>query len=208
MGRALANRERPGARALACLGVGAAPRRARVPESFEAAQRTGLATRLRPRGHVALGGALRHLGAVGATLILGGGFGGQACARSLRRLLPSDHRITLVDRERDFVVGAAKTWVMLGERSPGEATQPRAALLPPGVPLLGAEARPIDPARHEVETTRGRLKADHLVIALGAEVAMDGIPGLPAAAHSFYRLPEALRLREALSAFAGGDVVI
>src|SRR2546425_6765446 len=74
--------------------------------------------------------------AVTHSLILGAGFGGLACARALRRRLPAEHRITVVDRERDFVVGATQTWVMLGERDPREIARPRAGLLPAGVNLV------------------------------------------------------------------------
>ena len=45
---------------------------------------------------------------MGATLILGAGFGGLACARALRARSPRDHRILLIDRSPLFVVGAAK----------------------------------------------------------------------------------------------------
>ena len=62
-------------------------------------------------------------------LILGGGFGGIAAANTLRRILPRDNTITVLDRESRFLVGAGKTWVMLGERKVEEITQSRAALL-------------------------------------------------------------------------------
>ena len=105
-------------------------------------------------------------------------------------------------------MGATQTWVMLGERDPREVARPRAGLLPAGVTLVESEVRALDPARREVETGAARLSADHLVVALGAELALDAVPGLAEAAHTFYSLPGAVRLAEALSGFGGGDLVV
>ena len=142
------------------------------------------------------------------TLILGGGFGGLACARALRAKLPPTHHISLLDRGADFTVGAAKPWVMLGERQPRQASQRRAALLPQGVELLRTDVLAIDPRTREVRTSAGSRTPDHLVIALGAEHDMAAVPGLAEATHTFYSLDGAVRLREALAAFAGGRIVL
>src|SRR5215831_8700858 len=104
------------------------------------------------------------------TLILGGGFGGLSCARTLAARAPRSHRILLVDRSRDFLVGAAKTWVMLGERRAEDAVCARRKLVPSGITLIEDEVRAIDAVRREVRTTNGTLAADQLVIALGADL--------------------------------------
>lgn len=145
---------------------------------------------------------------VSTTIILGGGFGGLACARALRARIPSDHRILLIDRSPLFVVGAAKTWVMLGERRADEVMKTRAALVPDGVDLLREDVKRVDAAARRVETDRGAYAADHLVIALGAELDMAAVPGLDAAAHTFYTLDGAARIRAALDSFRGGRIVI
>jgi sulfide:quinone oxidoreductase len=142
------------------------------------------------------------------TLVLGGGFGGLALTRALRARLPNEHRIVLVDRSPDFVVGAAKTWVMLGERRAEAVSVPRARLVPDGVTVVRAEVLGIDAARREAETATGRLLCDHLVLALGAELDPGAVPGLASAAHTFYTLDGAKRLRSALEAFDGGRVVL
>lgn len=145
---------------------------------------------------------------MGATLILGAGFGGLACARALRARTPRDHRILLIDRSPLFVVGAAKTWVMLGERRADEVMKTRAALVPDGVELLREEVKRVDAAARRVETDRGSHAGDHLVIALGAELDMAGVPGLDAAAHTFYTLDGAARIRQALDSFHGGRLLL
>ena len=142
------------------------------------------------------------------TLILGGGFGGVSCARGLRRRLGPGHRVVLVDRSDRFVVGAAKTWVALGERRIQDVTASRAKLLPEGVEYVREEILAIDPARREARTPGATLTGDHLVIALGAEFELAAVPGLEAAAHVFYTLEGASRLRDALAAFPGGRIAL
>jgi sulfide:quinone oxidoreductase len=141
-------------------------------------------------------------------LILGGGFGGIAAANRLRELLPAPHRVVVVDRSDSFFVGATKTWVMLGERSVGEITQARAALLTPGVEFVRATVGSIDLVGRKAGTNVGSIEWDHLVVALGADVSMDGVPGLKEAAHTFYTLEGAERLRGVIADFKGGDIAI
>src|SRR4030065_568726 len=49
---------------------------------------------------------------------------------------------------------------------------------------------------------------DSLVLALGAELAPEAIPGLAETAHTFYTLDGAERLRDKLQEFEGGRVAI
>ena len=142
-----------------------------------------------------------------STLILGGGFGGLACARMLAARVPRSHKILLVDHSRNFVVGAAKTWVMLGERRAEEAIAERARLLPSGVTLIEDEVRGFDAATGEARTTSGPLSAEYVVLALGADMDLGAVPGLTPAAHTFYSLDGAVRLRAALGRFVGGRIV-
>ena len=72
------------------------------------------------------------------TLILGGGFGGISAANTLRRLLPSEHGVVVVDKSSRFHVGAGNTWIMLGKRSYEQISQSRTALLVPGVQFVEA----------------------------------------------------------------------
>ena len=141
-------------------------------------------------------------------VVLGAGFGGIATANRLRELLPPQHRVIVVDRSEDFFVGATKTWVMLGERSVAEITQSRAALLAPGVEFACAEVTAIDVAARTVASAGGVIAWDYLVVALGADVAMEGVPGLKEAAHTFYTLEGAERLRGVIADFKGGDIAI
>lgn len=141
-------------------------------------------------------------------LILGGGFGGIAAANALRRLLPKEHEVTVVDRSARFHVGAGKTWLMIGERTYEQISRETAALLDPGVRFLQATVRGLDIPGRKAETDRETLRWDYLVIALGADLNDAAVPGLAQAAHTFYTIEGAQRLKGALEQFAGGDLAI
>jgi sulfide:quinone oxidoreductase len=140
-------------------------------------------------------------------LILGGGFGGLAAANTLRGLLPPEHDVLVIDEAPRFTVGAGQTWMALGERRYSEISRSRAALLGEGVRLLEARVVGIDLNARLVATDDDAFSFDHLVIALGADVDADGVPGLDDA-HTFYTPEGAERLRPALESFRGGDVVM
>src|SRR5512134_144293 len=142
------------------------------------------------------------------TLVLGGGFGGISAANSLRRLLPSEHGIVVIDKSSHFHVGAGKTWIMLGERTYEQISEPRAALLVPGVRFVEARVLGLDLSKRTVSIENSTLHWDHLVIALGADLDLTRVPGLAEAAHTFYTVEGAQRLRAVLERFPGGDLAI
>jgi sulfide:quinone oxidoreductase len=142
------------------------------------------------------------------TVILGGGFGGIAAANALRRLLPAEHAITVVDESARFHVGAGKTWIMLGERTYEQISQDRTVLLAPGIQFVKATAQRISLSERTVSTGAAPLSWDFLVIALGADLNMAAVPGLAETAHTFYTVEGAQRLKTTLDQLTGGDVTI
>lgn len=141
-------------------------------------------------------------------LILGGGTGGIAIARALRKRLPATHRLVLVDRDRDHLFAPSLLWLMVGERTAEAITRPLARLKRKGIDVRLGEVEHIDPVRRIVTVEGELLSADYLVIALGAELAPDSIPGLAAASHSFYARSGAESLRRALQLLHAGRVVV
>ncbi len=142
------------------------------------------------------------------TVILGGGFGGIAAANSLRRLLTAEHEIIVIDESPRFHVGAGKTWIVLGERTYDQVSQSRMALLAPGVRFVEAKVRNIALSDRTVSAGTESLTWDFLVIALGADLNLAAVPGLAEAAHTFYTVEGAQRLKPVLEQFPGGDVAI
>jgi len=140
-------------------------------------------------------------------VVLGGGFGGLAAANRLRRLLPPAHAITVIDSAARFHVGAGKPWIMLGEKTRDEISAPRERLLEPGVEFLETEIRQLDLPGRRVETAAGPRAWEYLVIALGAELRPEAVPGL-AAAQTFYTVAGAEKLRPALAGFTAGELAL
>jgi sulfide:quinone oxidoreductase len=142
------------------------------------------------------------------TVILGAGFGGIVCANQLRRLLPPEHRIVLIDKGSTFSFGAAKTWVAIGGKKVSEIQSPLEPLKRRGIDLVQAEILSLDPKSRSVETSSGSFTGDHLVVALGADMDMGAIPGLKESAHSFYTLDGAVRLSKVLPDFKAGKLLV
>jgi len=142
------------------------------------------------------------------TMILGCGFGGLSTANTLRGLLPAEHEIFVIDESPRFLVGAGKTWIMLGERTYDQISRPRESLLVPGVRLIEARVETIGLDERTVSSAGGSLSWDHLVVALGAELDRSKVPGLAEAAHTFYTVEGAQRLKVELEKFLEGDIAI
>jgi sulfide:quinone oxidoreductase len=66
----------------------------------------------------------------------------------------------------------------------------------------------IDPAARRVATDGGTYDADFLVVAMGADYDMAATPGFAEGGHHYYTLAGAERLRDALSDFEGGRVLV
>ncbi len=141
-------------------------------------------------------------------LILGGGIGGIVAANELRRKLPASHKITIVEKEKDHSFAASFMWVMNGDRSIDKVTRPVKGLLRKGIDVVHGTVLEIVPDKMKVITKDNELSYDYLIIALGAELVFDRIPGLAEGAHTFYTLEGAERLNRALRDFKGGIISI
>jgi sulfide:quinone oxidoreductase len=141
-------------------------------------------------------------------VVLGGGVGGIVAANELRRLLHSEHRIVLIEKNRQHAFAPSFLWLMTGDRRPEQISRDVQQLVHKGVELLHAEARGIDLAAHRVETSAESLTYDLLVVALGAELAPGSIPGLTESAQTFYTFDGAAKLRSVLRDFSGGKVAV
>jgi sulfide:quinone oxidoreductase len=141
-------------------------------------------------------------------VILGAGIGGQVAANELRRLLPTDHRVTVVERRVRHEFAPSFLWVMTGDRQPAQVTRDVRTLLRPGIEVREAEVRAIDVVNRQVVLDGESIAYDYLVVALGAELAPDAIPGLAASAQTFYTLDGATRLHAALDRVSAGTVAV
>ena len=151
-------------------------------------------------------------------LILGGGVGGVVAATTLRKRLPRQHRVIIVDRSGDHLFAPSLLWLMTGNRRADQIHRPLERLTRKGIEVINGEVRRIDPETRRVRIVepssveeRGASRdvhADYLVVSLGAELAAETIPGLKDAGHDFYTLAGADDFRRAIEDFNGGRIVV
>lgn len=148
-------------------------------------------------------------------VILGGGTGGVMVANRLVRALSgsqypdaSAEVMLIADQERHFYQPGL-LYVALGLSQPAEFNRAQTDLLLPGVKTRFAAVGRVDLPNHKLVLADGKEEAfDYLVIATGSHPDLDAIPGFRDGAHSFYTLPEALRLQSALRAFEHGKLLM
>jgi len=141
-------------------------------------------------------------------VILGGGFGGLTAANELRRLLGKEHRITLIDKKHQFLMGFAKLGILSGAREPGEGTGDLRRLDAKGIKFVESEITRIDVSRRSATTERGDFPFDRLVIALGADLSPTSVPGFSEGAYNLYAAEGAAELRKRLQRFDEGKLLV
>ena len=129
-------------------------------------------------------------------LILGGGIGGVVAASRLRKKLRPEHRVVLIEREANHVFAPSLLWLMTGLRTSEKISRPLAKLERLGIERIQGEIENIDPKQMAVTVEGQKVKGDYLVLALGAALAPETIPGLREAGHNFYTLNGAEALCE------------
>ncbi|MDJ0924653.1 MAG: FAD/NAD(P)-binding oxidoreductase [Acidimicrobiia bacterium] len=143
------------------------------------------------------------------TIILGGGWGGLTAAHHLRGLVSSEHRILVIERSATFSLGVSNLGLMTGERqSVRQISRDMANLKRPGIEWVHAEVTGLDPEARTVETNVGNHIGDHLVVALGTELAPEAIPGFEGVAHNLYDAEGAIAIHEDLEQCDGGRIAV
>lgn len=135
-------------------------------------------------------------------VIVGGGFAGVYAARALRRRLPRDWELTLFSRENHFIFTPLLGDVVGSSINPMHVVWPIRQMAP-GISCLTATLTDVDLARQEViyqapDGKAARHRYDQLVLACGAEVNLDIIPGMAAHALPLKTMGDALVLRNRL----------
>jgi sulfide:quinone oxidoreductase len=141
-------------------------------------------------------------------LVLGAGFGGLELTTRLSEELGDAAEVVLVDQNDTFVFGFSKLEVMFGRALPASVRHSYADLVKPGVRFVQSTVRAIDAANKRVETDAGAFETDILVVALGADLHPDATPGLVEGGNEFYTLAGAFGLRDVVSGFEGGRVIV
>ena len=141
-------------------------------------------------------------------VILGGGIGGIVAANELRRHLGRDHRIVIVDKNRIHALGLSFLWIMVGWRKAYTIEKHLSLLEKKGIEFLHAAVTGINMSAKRIETEKGSLAYDYLIVSLGAEYGWDVVPGLDTNVHTFYTLQGAEEVHRRLAEFEGGTIAI
>lgn len=143
-------------------------------------------------------------------VIVGGGPAGTIVANSLaKKLKKEEASITVIDKTGRHVYEPGLLYVTLSNQSPEGIVKDEKDILNKKVRLIVNEAMKIDTKKKMVEVKSGdRFDYDYLIIATGARLCPEEVPGLKEGAYHFYTLDEALRLKKALDNFDKGRIVI
>jgi len=142
-------------------------------------------------------------------LILGGGFGGLAAANEIRNNLSSSQiKITVVDKKNWFMVGFAKLWIIKGTRTFENSIGSLNELTKKDINFLKEEILQIDLQNKNVKTTTKILPYDFLIIAMGAVLAPEKIPGLLENGMNLYDHNQLTEIHNKLKNMKSGNIAI
>lgn len=142
-------------------------------------------------------------------LILGAGFGGLAAATELRKGLGQNYRVIIIDRKKSFMMGLVKLWILEGSRKLEESQTPLDGLNAKGIEYLNDEVTKIDVESSRVHAKdHGWIAYDYLIVALGAELVPDRVPGFIGKGYNLYDPQNVPKLREKLLELKHGRIAI
>jgi sulfide:quinone oxidoreductase len=141
-------------------------------------------------------------------VVLGGGVAGTLTANLLAKDLKGDARVTVVDPSGMHHYQPGYLYLALGKAQGRWLCRDERQLLRPNVDLVIDGATRIDPEGSVELSHGGSLDWDYLVLATGARLVPELVPGLREMSYHFYSLEEAHRLRERLRTFRGGRLFV
>ena len=116
--------------------------------------------------------------------------------------------MVLVDRERQHLFQPSLLWLAVGDRTAADIQRPLERLARKGVEVRIGSIDRIDTATRMVSIDGQAISGDAIIVALGADLAPDAIPGLAEAGHNLYTLQGASAFEHALRTFTGGRIVV
>ncbi len=146
-------------------------------------------------------------------VVIGGGFGGAACARTLKKL-ESALDVTLISGASTFTACPMSSEVVAGLRELSQQEFGYDGIARAGVRVVHSRATAVDPSGRKVTLADGSTLAyDRLVVAPGIDIDWKGLPGYDDKAaekmpHAWEAGPQTILLRRQLEAMEEGGVVV
>jgi sulfide:quinone oxidoreductase len=147
-------------------------------------------------------------------VVVGGGTGGTIVANNLARRLAREIddrkvQITMLSDTDRHMYQPGLLYVAFGQMTPDQLYRDQASLLEPSVDFKVDAVTGFHLEKSMVETKSGKLHSyDILIIATGARVVPEEVPGLSEGAESFFTEESAVRMHQRLMKFEGGTVVM
>lgn len=142
-------------------------------------------------------------------LILGGGFGGLSVAHKIRNTFSNSQvKITIIDKKDWFMVGFAKLWIIRGTRTFDDSIGSLNELSKKDINFVKDEIQKIDLENKTIKTSNSEFDYDYLIIALGASLAPQKIPGLIENGLNLYGHEHLDKIKEKLNSLKLGKIAI
>ena len=148
-------------------------------------------------------------------VIVGAGAAGTMMAHHLNKSLDKDAwSISVVDQHKTHYYQPGFLFVPFGRYTPEQTMKPKAGFIPKGVQFIQKAVDRIDVEKNELQLAEGEtMPYDILVIATGTRIVPDEVEGLAGdewhkSAFDFYTIEGATALRDKLSTWEGGHLVI
>jgi sulfide:quinone oxidoreductase len=113
-------------------------------------------------------------------VVLGSSFAGMTAALGVRKHLPAQHEVVVLDPRDHFTFIPSLIWLPFGLRNADDVTFPLAPLYESkDIDFVNEGAAKIDVDAHTVATDSGReIEFDKLLVATGPRLAFEKVPGL------------------------------
>ncbi|MCL5947248.1 MAG: NAD(P)/FAD-dependent oxidoreductase [Chloroflexi bacterium] len=141
-------------------------------------------------------------------LIAGGGVGGLTAAHKLRQLLPPEDEIIVFDQSAVHTFWPSLLWVMSGTRRADQVVRPFRALREHGITVRQGQVTAINPRAPSVTVEDREQRGDAVIVALGATLAPERVPGLAEGGLNLYTLAGAEEIWRRLQALEAGQVAV
>lgn len=142
-------------------------------------------------------------------VVVGGSFGGINAAYELRRQFGKSADITVISKDKEFTFLPSLPWAILGWRDPAALqVGVEKPLQRRGIRFVHAEVEHLDPGRCEIGTRAETFRYDAALVACGADLDYDAVPGLGPErgfTHSTFSIGEAVRAKDALASVLARD---
>lgn len=142
-------------------------------------------------------------------VVVGGGVGGTIVANTIaKRFSEEQVKVTIISESSKHLYLPGLISVAMGQTRPESVSKSEESLLSKKIRFVQRPAKKIEPKENRVLVDDSYFDYDYLVIATGSRLVPDEVPGYSEAALHFYDVDGALKVRDAISHFDGGTILV